>query len=301
MPEAIRDDAAVLDSTSGHDSSPRRSVRARLLRRPLFWGASAGTLTMMAIALCPWAFAGWFGNGDPRVCDLAHSGAGPRSGHPFGFDIQGCDAYANVIYGARSSLSVGPLVTALSAAVAIVLGSASGYYGRIIDAVVSRTADVFFGFPFLLGAVVILSTFRFRGVVAVSVTLALFTWPVLMRLMRSSVLEVRDSNYVLGVRSLGASDLWIIRRHVIPNAIAPVIVISAITTGTVIAAEAALSFLGVGLQYPAISWGLQLASAQQTFQTHPHLLLFPGAFLSVTVLSFIVLGDALQTAMDPKQ
>lgn len=301
MPEAHGGVRSSGDATAIEDSPPRRSVRSRLFRQPLFWAASAGAVAMMAIALCPWAFAGLFGHGDPRVCDLANSGAGPRSGHPFGFDIQGCDAYANVIYGARSSLSVGLLVTGLSAVAAIVLGSASGYYGRVIDAIVSRAADVFFGFPFLLGAVVILSTFRFRGILAVSLTLALFTWPVLMRLMRSSVLEVRDANYVLGVRSLGASDLWIIRRHVIPNAIAPVIVISAITTGTVIAAEAALSFLGVGLQYPAISWGLQLASAQQTFQTHPHLLLFPGAFLSVTVLSFIVLGDALQTAMDPKR
>lgn len=284
--------------TSKHSG---RSTMARLRRRPLFWLASTIAGILVAIALYPSAFAGWFGHGDPRSCNLAHSAQGPSAGHPFGFDIQGCDLYANVIHGTRNSIQIGVTTTLIGFAVAVLFGSLAGYYGGWLDSVVSRLADVFFGFPFLLGAIVVLSTFRFRGAMAVSLTLAIFTWPVLMRLMRSSVLQARASDYVTAARSLGASDLRIIGRHVLPNAIGPVTVIATITVGSVIAAEATLTFLGVGLQAPAISWGLQLASAQQNFQSHPHILLFPGLFLCLTVLAFILLGDELQSAMDPER
>lgn len=277
----------------------RRTAWSRLRRRPSFWIVSAVAAFVVILAAVPQLFAGLFGNGDPLVCDLANSGAGPRSGHPFGFDIQGCDLYANVVFGARNSVSIGLLVTAVSLVIAVALGSLAGFYGTLVDTVASRLADVFFGFPFLLGAIVVLSTVSTRNVLSVSLTLALFTWPVLMRLMRSSVLQVREAEFILGVRSLGASDARIIWHHILPNAIAPVIVISTITVGTVISAEAALTFLGVGLEYPAISWGLQLATAQQSFQAHPHLLIFPGLFLSATVLSFVLLGDMLQAALDP--
>jgi oligopeptide transport system permease protein len=120
------------------------------------------------------------------------------------------------------------------------------------------------------------------------------------RLMRSTVLSVKQMDYVTAARGLGASDWRIIRKHILPNAIAPVIVIATITIGSVIVAEASLTFLGVGLQAPAISWGLQLANAQNNFQTHPHLLLYPSIFLSVTVLSFILLGDVIRDALDPR-
>jgi oligopeptide transport system permease protein len=276
----------------------RITIWSRLSRRPLFWLAFSIAAVLVLVAIAPGAFAGWFGHGDPLACNLADSARGPGNGHPFGFDIQGCDVYANVVYGARDSISIGLLVTALSLLVAVPLGCLAGYYGRLIDALLSRVADIFFGFPFLLGAVVILSTFRLRDVASVSVTLALFVWPVLARLMRASVLQVKQLEYVQAARSLGASDLRIIRHHILPNAIAPVIVISTITIGSVIAAEAALTFLGVGLQYPAISWGLQLAQAQTNFQQHPHLLIFPGLFLSATVFSFILLGETLQNALD---
>lgn len=278
----------------------RITIWSRLRKRPLFWLAFSIAAVLVLIAIAPGAFAGWFGHGDPLACDLTDSGRGPGGGHPFGFDIQGCDVYANVVYGARDSISIGLLVTALSLVAAVPLGCLAGYYGRLIDALLSRVADIFFGFPFLLGAVVILSTFRLRDVASVSVTLALFVWPVLARLMRASVLQVKQLEYVQAARSLGASDLRIIRHHILPNAIAPVIVISTITVGSVIAAEAALTFLGVGLQYPAISWGLQLAQAQTNFQQHPHLLIFPGLFLSATVFSFILLGETLQNAIDAR-
>lgn len=273
----------------------------RLFQRPLFWASSFVVALMIIIAIVPQAFAGWFGHGNPHVCNLANSALSSRAGHPFGFDVQGCDLYANVIYGARDSISIGLLVTALTMVVAIALGSVAGFYGRVVDAVISRVSDVFFGFPFILGALVVLESFRQRDVLSVSLVLALFGWPPLTRLMRASVLSVKDMDYVMATRTLGASDWWIIRRHVLPNAIGPVVVIGAITVGSVIAAEATLTFLGVGLQTPAISWGLQLANAQENFQAHPGLLIFPGLFLSVTVLSFIYIGECLQDALDPRR
>ncbi len=288
------------EASSGH-TSLFTDARSRLLRRPTFLAAAGFVLLMVAIAILPQAFAGWFGHGDPRSCDLANSALASRSGHPFGFDKQGCDVYANVIYGARASISIGLLVTALSVVIALVLGSLSGYYLGIIDTIVSRVSDIFFGFPFILGALVLLTSFQSHTVWTVSLALALFSWPTLTRLMRASILSTKELDYVLAARSLGATDWRLIRRHLLPNAISPVIVISALTVGGVIAAEATLTFLGVGLQQPAISWGLQLANAQSNFQVHPHLLIYPGLFLSATVLSFIVLGDALQDVLDPRR
>jgi ABC-type dipeptide/oligopeptide/nickel transport system permease subunit len=134
----------------------------------------------------------------------------------------------------------------------------------------------------------------------VSLVLIVLGWATLLRLARSSVLAVKANDYVDAARAMGASNKRIIIRHVLPNAIAPVIIVSAIYVGVVIAAEAALSFLGVGLQLPTISWGLMISTAQQRIVTAPYLLVFPGIFLSVTVFSFILMGDALRDALDPK-
>lgn len=282
-------------------ASLSQTAVARLLRRPGFLLAAFIVVLMIVIAAAPQAFAGWFGHGDPRACNLVNSAIGPSSGHPFGFDKQGCDVYANVIYGTRDSISIGLLASTFGLVLAVILGSVSGYYLGVVDAIVSRLSDVFFGFPFLLGALVLLTAFRSHNVWTVSLAIALFTWPTLTRLMRASMLTAKEHDYVLAARSLGASDWRLIRRHLLPNAIAPVIVISALGVGAVIAAEATLTFLGVGLQEPAISWGLQLSNAQSDFQVHPHLLIFPALFLSLTVLAFIVLGDALEDVLDPRR
>jgi oligopeptide transport system permease protein len=289
------------EQTSDRQASLFRDATAQLARRPTFWLSGGFILLMIVVAIVPQAFAGWFGHGDPLDCNLANSLQSPRSGHPFGFDKQGCDIYANVIYGARDSISIGIMVTVLSILIAVVLGCLSGFYMGPLDAVISRVSDVFFGFPFILGALVLLTSLRSHNVWTVSVALALFTWPTLTRLMRASILSTKNMDYVLSARSLGASDWRLIRKHLLPNSIAPVIVISALTVGGVIAAESTLTFLGVGLQEPAISWGLQLANAQSDFQSHPHLVIYPGLFLCATVLSFILLGDALQDVLDPRR
>ncbi|WP_406002801.1 ABC transporter permease [Streptomyces sp. NBC_00829] len=272
----------------------------KLRRRPLLVLTGSCVLLLLVVAAGPGLFAGWFGNGDPRVCDIGRSAEGPTAGHPFGFDIQGCDLYANVIHGAGTSLGVGLMATVCSLVVALVLGCLAGMSGRLVDGVIARITDVFLGFPFLLGAIVVLNSVPSRNVVTVALVLVLFGWPAMTRVVRASVRSVREADYVVMARSLGAGELHIVVRHVLPNILAPVLVLATIAVGGVVVAEAGLTFLGVGVESPAISWGLQLASAQNSFQTHPHLLIFPGLFLSFTVFVLIAFGDTVRDALDPR-
>jgi oligopeptide transport system permease protein len=224
----------------------------------------------------------------------------PSAEHWFGTDLLGCDYYARVLYGTRVSIAIGIIVTTVATVVALIFGSIAGYYGGLVDTLIARATDVVFAIPLILGGILILSLVGQRGIMQVSAVLILLGWPTMLRLARSSVLAVKENDYVDAARALGASSFRIIRRHILPNALAPVIVYATITVGTIIAAEAALSFLGVGLQLPAISWGLMISVAQNRLRTDPHLLFFPGLFLSITVFAFILMGDALRDALDPK-
>ena len=198
-------------------------------------------------------------------------------------------------------MAIGLLVVGGSLIIGVVLGALAGFYGGWFDALMSRITDIFFGLPLILGAIILLSAFTVdRGLLHVAGALIAFGWMTILRLLRSSVIAVKSSDYVLAARALGANDWRLITSHILPNAIAPVLVYSTIAIGGIIAAEATLSFLGIGLQAPSISWGLQINGARAFVRTSPHLLLIPSAFLSVTVLSFIMLGDALRDALDPK-
>jgi oligopeptide transport system permease protein len=293
--------ATVAGATGGSVSSAGLwgDVWRQLRRQPkfLFGAVVVAVLALMAVA--PQMFT----RTDPRDCDLSRSRMRPSGDAWFGYDVQGCDYYANVIYGARASISIGLLVVLGALVIGLVLGALAGYRGGWVDTAVARVTDIFFGLPLILGAILILQalqSFGSRGVSQVALALVVLSWMVPMRLVRSSVVALRDSDYVLAARALGASDWRIITRHVLPNALAPVLVYSTISIGAIISAEAALSFLGIGLQLPAISWGLMIGNAQNFLRTSLYLLLFPGLFLSVTVLAFISLGDALRDALDPK-
>lgn len=245
-------------------------------------------------------FPGLFTNADPLACNLSNSLERPSADHWFGFDLQGCDYYARTIYGARISVSIGLTVTIFAALLAIIMGSLAGYYGGATDSIIARLTDIWFAIPTILGAIVILSLLGNRGFFQVSFVLVILGWPTMLRLYRSSVLSVKEQDYIEAARALGANDFRILSKHILPNAVAPVLIYAAITVGVIISAEAALSFLGVGLQLPAISWGLMISSSQTRILSAPHLLLFPGIFLSVTVFGFILLGDSLRDALDPK-
>ncbi|MDQ1657173.1 MAG: oligopeptide transport system permease protein, partial [Cryptosporangiaceae bacterium] len=226
----------------------------------------------------------------------------------FGRDRQGFDVYARAIYGTRISLIVGILATLGTTLVGGFVGILTGYYGGWLDSVLSRVGDLFLGLPFILGAVVLLSAFAGPRKDPSTVTivglvvgaLILFGWPPFARIMRSSVISAKQADYVQAARALGAGSGRIIFRHLLPNCLAPTIVYAMISLGAYIGAEATLSYLGIGLRYPVVSWGVMISDAQPFLQTAPYILLFPSLFLSITVLSFVMLGDAVREALDPK-
>ncbi len=284
---------------AGERASLSRDAWLELRARPTVWAALIILLLMTAMALAPGVLTSLLTEGGDR-CDLARSKQGPSAGHPFGFDLQGCDYLAQVIRGTRPSLIAGLAVTAASLLIAVVLGLLCGFYGGWLDAVVSRVTDVFFGLPFVLGATVILVAFPDHGLGAMILVLTVLGWTTMTRIMRSQVIALADADYVRAARMLGARPARLMVRHILPNAITPVVVVAMLNVGAVISGEATLDFLGVGLQYPEVSWGLQLNAAQAFVLDHPHLLVFPALFLSATVLSFILLGDAARDAFDPR-
>jgi oligopeptide transport system permease protein len=302
-PDAVAHAAAPGHGTDGAAGLRQASLwsdAVRQLRRNTLFLAAALLLTVLAVMA---AFPQLFSSIDPReagACQLANSKLGPRGDAWFGNDIQGCDHYANVIYGARVSMIIGLVVVGGSAVIGVFLGALAGFFGGWFDVVVARITDIVYGLPIVLGAILILNAFSERGLFQVSVALIALSWMTFLRLFRSSVISVKEADYVSAARAMGATNSRIILRHILPNALAPVLVYGTIAVGGIIAAEATLSFLGIGLQLPAISWGLQIGSGQRLIRTAPHIIFFPSIFLSVTVLSFILLGDALRDALDPK-
>ncbi|GAA1260664.1 ABC transporter permease [Sphaerisporangium rubeum] len=268
-----------------------------LRRRVLFWVSAAILLVAFAMAAFPSLFAAL---GPNEGCRLRDSKRGPGPGAVFGYDLQGCDYWSQIVHGTRASVFIGLAVTVFALVIAVALGLLAGYYGGVLDALISRITDVFFGIPFVLGATVVLVAFPGHGIWAMTLVLVLLGWTTMTRLMRGQVIAARDADYVQAARALGAGDLRVMVRHILPNSLAPVFVVAMLNVGNVIAGEAVLDYLGVGLQYPDVSWGLQLNVAQSFFAEHPHLLLFPALFLTATVLSFLLLGDVVRDALDPR-
>ncbi|MGN9785852.1 ABC transporter permease [Nonomuraea sp. ZG12] len=272
-----------------------------LRRRPMF----IFSLILIAILLVMSFWPSLFTSIDPldaRTCELSTARQGPSPGHLFGRDSQGCDVYARTIYGAKNSIIIGVTTTVITALVGGLLGLIAGTRGGLTDTITSRITEVFFAIPAILGALLITATFRGAdlGIWLVVIALSVLAWPMTFRIMRAAVLTARGQDFVLAARALGAGQSRIMFKHLLPNAVAPVIVVATINLGVFIAAEAALSFLGVGVQSPDISWGLMIADARARFLEAPLPLVFPAVFLSVTVLAFIMMGDAVRDALDPK-
>lgn len=235
----------------------------------------------------------------PRACTLSRSLQGPQPGHPFGFSVFGCDYLSETVYGARGSLSIAALTVVGTLLIGVLLGSVAGFYGGWVDTVVSRVTDVWTAIPLLLGGVVLLSALQVRGVVPVSLVLVLFGWPAMVRLQRASVLQAAGQEYVAAARALGAPPRRVLWRHVLPNAVRPLTGYAMSYAGLVIGVEATLTFVGVGLQLPALSWGIQLFQAQNRLLSAPHLLVFPALFLVLAVGSLVLLGRAVGRTVDP--
>jgi oligopeptide transport system permease protein len=276
-----------------------------LRKRPVFLISLAFIVAFLVLAIFP----GLFTNYSPGWTDLAQSRQGPKSGHPFGFDVQGGDVYARTIYGARASIIVGTAAVLGNLIFGGLVGIIAGYVGGWADGLLSRVGDIFLGLPFVLGAIVLLSTFAGatsdpsapKIITLVVLALVALGWPSFARIMRSSVIAAKSQDYVIAARALGAGPLRIIFRHVLPNAVGPLLVVSTISLGVYIGAEATLSFLGVGLRPPVVSWGVMISDGRSMLRSgDPHALLFPAGFLVLAVLSFVMLGDAVRDAFDPK-
>lgn len=225
---------------------------------------------------------------------------GPSWRHWFGTDLLGRDIFARTVHGARFSLIVGASVVSISLLIGLTVGGLAGYFGGWIDTLLSRLIDVWLGFPYLVGALIIVVSLG-GGKLALVVALATFGWVTIARLFRGSVISIRDSEYVEAARALGAGNGRILLRHVLPNAVTPTLVYAFALVGTTIISEAALSFLGFGVQEPETSWGLMIARSQtQILAGNPHMVLFPSLALTMTVLGFILLGDGLRDSLDPR-
>ncbi|MFE5403544.1 ABC transporter permease [Streptomyces sp. NPDC056580] len=267
-----------------------------LRRNPVFLVSALVILFLFFISLWPSAIA----PGSPLSCDLAKAQDGPGPGAPFGYDGQGCNVYTRTVYGARTSVTVGVCATLGVALLGSVLGALAGFFGGAWDAVLSRGTDIFFAIPVVLGGLVLLSVVTSNTVWPVIGFMVLLGWPQVSRIARGSVITVQQNDYVQAARALGASHSRILLRHIAPNAVAPVIVVATIALGTYIALEATLSYLGVGLKPPSVSWGIDISAASPYVRNAPHALLWPAGALAVTVLAFIMLGDAVRDALDPK-
>jgi oligopeptide transport system permease protein len=280
---------------SHRDGGFWHDVWMQLRGRPQFVVAAV----LIGFVLLVAVFPGLFTSLDPHYADPGQSLQPPSARHWFGTDLQGHDVYARTVYGARASVTVGVGATVAALLVGGTLGAVAGFYGGWVDGVVSRFVDVFFGIPLLLAAIVLMQVMHHRTVWTVIAILAVFGWPQVARIARGSVVEVRGAEYVLAAKAMGLGRFRILLRHVVPNAIGPVIVVATIALGAFIVTEATLSYLGVGLPPSVVSWGADINVAQSRLRAGSPLLLYPAGALAVTVLAFMLMGDALRDALDP--
>lgn len=235
---------------------------------------------------------------DPNDIDLKNKNLPPSSGHLLGTDYLGRDMLSRIMHGATTSLSISAGVVCLSLIIGISLGCIAGYYGGLVDEIISRAIDVFLAFPGIIFALAMMGMLG-PGLVNLMLSLALVQWSSYARLMRGQVLSIKEQEYVLSTRLLGASNLRIMGKHIIPNAIAPIIVLATIDFGHVILSVAALSFLGLGLPADIPEWGSMLSAGKEFMRTAPYQTIFPGLAITLFVVIFSILGDGMRDILDP--
>jgi oligopeptide transport system permease protein len=268
-------------------------------KRPMFYISGALILLVVLVALFPTLFT----QVPPDLdCQLSNSNGPPAPGHILGYTKQGCDIFSRIVHGTSTSLSVGVIVVILTTVLGILFGAIAGFYGKWIDAVLSRVGDIFFAIPYILAAVVVMSVFSaYRNVFIISLAIGIFAWPSTARVLRAEILRVKNSDFVMAATAIGVSRFRILMRHVMPNSLAPVIVVTTISLAAAIVAEATLSFLGVGLPTTFMSWGNDISQAQSDLRTAPQALIYPSIALSITVLAFIMMGEVIRDALDPRE
>jgi peptide/nickel transport system permease protein len=293
----------------GHDELSGRTLLGDALRRLGRNRLAVAALVWILIVILAAVTADlWVPHffGDPRTINSVTAAAnrlqGPSSHHLMGTDELGRDIFGRVVYGARTSLVVGFAAVAISLTIGLLLAAVAGFYGKWLDTIIMRITDIFLAFPYILFSILILAIVppEARGIGPVILAIGLLGWPTFARLYRGSVLSVKENDYIDAGRALGASDARLMFRHIAPNAIAPVIVYATMSIGGAILTEAALSFLGLGIQPPAISWGKMIDSGRGYLIVNPGLVFWPGMAILSTVLAFTLLGDGVRDAIDVK-
>ncbi len=254
-----------------------------------------GVLSLAAL-LAPWLP----GLADPALQDLKLSATPPSAAHWFGTDELGRDLLSRVLWGGRVSLLVGFIGTLVSLVIGVSYGAISGYAGGRTDDVMMRVVDVLYSLPYIF-LVILLLVFFSKSLVMLFVALGLVQWLTMARIVRGQVLSLKSQTFVEAARALGLSGSAIVFRHIVPNTLGPVIVYATLTVPAVILQEAFLSFLGLGVQPPAASWGTLVSDGAKVLALFPWLVIFPAAALSLTLLAFNFLGDGLRDALDPRQ
>ena len=236
---------------------------------------------------------------DAIELDLENRLSSPDGHHLMGTDVLGRDVLSRVIYGARISLSMATVVVVIVMLLGIAMGTTAGYFGGIIDGIIMRVVDVLLAFPNIILALVIAGILG-PSLTNVMIALGAIWWVSYARIIRGSVLSVKEKEFVEAARAMGCSDAYIAIRHILPNVLSPVIVLATLDMGHIILSIAALSFLGLGAQPPIPEWGTMLNEGRSFMETAPHLMIFPGLMIMITVLAFNFLGDGLRDALDPR-
>jgi len=286
-------------TATSHAAAPRSRPGLDLLRKALRHGSvlfgggiilTLGLVALFGASLAPY---------DPMAMDFTARFAPPSWAHPFGTDDFGRDVFSRVLYGAAVSFQVAFIAVGISGVAGIALGLTAGYLGGWVDEVIMRVMDVLFAFPAVLLAITVMAILG-RGVENAMIAIAIVYAPIFARVTRGAVISVRDRDFVMAARALGQGQLRIMLRHVLPNALGPIIVQTSLSLAFAILAEAALSFFGLGTQPPDPSWGRMLSEGRGFLQQAPWMGIFPGLAIMVSVLGFNTLGDGLRDVLDPR-
>ena len=241
----------------------------------------------------------WFSKYNYYSQNFAIANEGPSSAHIFGTDMYGRDIFIRVVYGARISLTIGYVASALNLVIGILYGGISAYYGGMVDNIMMRVVDCIYSIPMMIYVILLMCIFK-PGLKSIIIALAISYWIDMARIVRGEILQLKQQEFVLAARTLGASDKRILLRHLIPNCMGPIIVTLTLYIPSAIFTESFLSFIGLGVSAPQASWGSLCSQALQALNVYPYQLFFPSAAICISILGFNFLGDGLRDALDPK-
>ena len=271
----------------------------RLLRRLVRDRSAVVGVAIIVVVGLATVLAPWLASHDPVATDFSHRFISPTRAHPFGTDNLGRDEFSRILHGARLSLGMAVTASLGITTVGIVLGLVAAMYGRLAETVIMRVADVFLALPTLILALVVVGLLG-QGLRNLIITIVVVQWPSYARIVRGMALKIREREFVEAARAVGASRPRIVVRHVLPNLIGPIVVLSTLDMGRVLLAVSGLSFLGFGVSPPTPEWGAMLADAKTFLDRAPQLLIWPGLAITAMVLAFNLAGDGLRDLLDPR-